>query len=122
MFLSQPCNVIMQKKLLIDTCIDKVLLWWYVSSLFLNFVADAKQVTVVVTDGFSGIGPEYIKKRAEEIKARGIEMFAIGITKRINDEELTALSSKPVKNHLVRLTDNKAVEGLVSHIVKEICK
>ena len=86
------------------------------------FVADAKQVTVVVTDGFSGIGPEYIKKRADEIKARGIEMFAIGITKRINDEELTALSSKPVKKHLFRLTDNKAVEGLVSHIVKEICK
>ena len=78
-------------------------------------------MTVVVTDGFSGIGPEYIKKRADEIKARGIEMFAIGITKRINDEELTALSSKPVKKHLFRLTDNKAVEGLVSHIVKEIC-
>ena len=87
-----------------------------------QFVADAKQVTVVVTDGFSGIGPEYIKKRADEIKARGIEMFAIGVTKRINDEELTALSSKPVKDHLFRLTDNKAVEGLVSRIVKEICK
>ena len=87
-----------------------------------QFVADAKQVTVVVTDGFSGIGPEYIKKRADEIKARGIEMFAIGIPKRINDEELTALSSKPVKDHLFRLTDNKAVEGLVSRIVKEICK
>lgn len=87
-----------------------------------QFVSDAKQVTVVVTDGFSGIGPEYIKKRADEIKARGIEMFAIGITKKINDEELTALSSKPVKKHLFRLTDNKAVEGLVSHIVKEICK
>ena len=79
-------------------------------------------MTVVVTDGFSGIGPEYIKKRADEIKARGIEMFAIGVTKRINDEELTALSSKPVKDHLFRLTDNKAVEGLVSRIVKEICK
>lgn len=87
-----------------------------------HFIADAKQVTVVVTDGFSGIGPEFVKKRADEIKARGIEMFAIGITKRMNDEELTALSSKPVKNHLLRLTDYKAVKGLVNHIVKEICK
>ena len=101
---------------------DNVLLWWYLSSQLLNFVSDAKQVTVVVTDGFSGIGPEYIKKRADDIKARRIEMFAIGITKRINDEELTAMSSEPVKNHLFRLTDNKSVEGLVSHIVKEICK
>jgi len=87
-----------------------------------EFVADAKQVTVVVTDGFSGIGPEFIKKRADEIKARGIEIFAIGITQRMNDEELTALSSKPVKNHFLRLTDNNAVKGIVDHIVKEICK
>ena len=87
-----------------------------------QFVADAKQVTVVVTDGFSGIGPEYIKKRADEIKARGIEMFAIGITKRMNDEELTALSSKPTKNHLFRLTGSKAVKGIVNDIVNEICK
>ena len=84
-------------------------------------VADAKQVTVIVTDGFSWIGPEFIKKRADEIKARGIEMFAIGITQRMNDEELTALSSKPVTNHLLRLTDNKVVKGLVDHIVKEVC-
>ena len=79
-------------------------------------------MTVVVTDGFSGIGAEFINNRAEKIKARGIEMFAIGITERMNNEELTALSSKPVKNHLLRLTDPKAVKGLVNHLVKEICK
>ena len=87
-----------------------------------EFVADAKQVTVVVTDGYSGIGTEFVKKKADKIKARGIEMFAIGITKRMNDEELTALSSKPVKHHLLRLTDSKDVKGIVDHIVKEICK
>lgn len=70
-----------------------------------------RKLTVVVTDGFSRIGPEYIKKRADEIKARGIEMFSLGITRRTNDEELTALSSKPVKNHFLRLTNNKAVKG-----------
>ena len=87
-----------------------------------QFVADAKQVTVVVTDGFSGTGPEFVKKRADGKKARGIEMFAIGITKRMNDKEVTALSSKPAKNHLLRLTDYKAVKGLVNHVAKEICK
>jgi len=76
-----------------------------------QFVADAKQAIVIVTDGFSGTGPEFIKKRADEIKARGIEMFPIGITQRMNDEELKALSSKPVKNHLLKLTDNKVVKG-----------
>jgi hypothetical protein len=87
-----------------------------------QFVADAKQVTVFVTDGYSGIGTEFVKKQADGIKAKGIEMFAIGITKRMNDEELTALSSKPVKNHLLRLTDSKDVKRIADHIVKEICK
>ena len=88
----------------------------------LLFVADAKQVTVVVTDGFSNMGCELVKRQADRIKARGVEMFAIGITKRMNDEELTVLSSEPVKTHLLRLTGYKAVKGIVNHIVAEICK
>ena len=88
----------------------------------LLFVADAKQVTVVVTDGFSNMGWELVKRQADRIKARGVEMFAIGITKRMNDEELTVLSSEPVKTHLLRLTGYKAVKGIVNHIVAEICK
>ena len=79
-------------------------------------------MTVVVTDGFSGMGFEFVKQQADMIKSRGVEMFAIGITKRMNDEELTALSSQPVKNHLLRLTGSKAVKGVVNHIVKQICK
>ena len=86
-----------------------------------QFVADSKQVTVVVTDGFSGMGYEFVKQQADRIKARGAEMFAIGITKRMNDQELTALSSEPVKSHLLRLTGSKAVKGIVNHIVNEIC-
>ena len=87
-----------------------------------QFASDSKQVAVVVTDGFSGMGYEFVKQQADRIKARGVEMFAIGITKRMNDEELTALSSKPVKNHLFRLTGSKAVKEIVNHIVNEICK
>ena len=79
-------------------------------------------MTVVVTDGFSGMGFEFVKQQADRIKARGIEIFSIGITKRMNDEELTALSSDPVKNHLLRLTDSRAVKGIVNHIVKVICQ
>ncbi|KAL9951364.1 hypothetical protein ACROYT_G044016 [Oculina patagonica] len=81
-----------------------------------------KKATVVVTDGYSGLGTEFVKMQADRMKTRGIEMFAIGITKRMNEEELTALSSKPVKSHLFRLTDLKAVKGIVDHIVKEVCK
>ena len=63
-----------------------------------------------------------MKKQADLMKKRGIEMFAIGVTKRMNEEELIVLSSEPVKNHLFKLTDVKAVKGIVDHIVKDVCK
>ena len=88
----------------------------------LNFFADVREVTVVITDGYSGIGAEVVKKQADLLKKRGIEMFAVGVTKRMNEEELTALSSEPVKNHLFELTDLKAVKGIVDHIVNDVCK
>lgn len=87
-----------------------------------KFLTGVKKVTVVATDGFSGIGTEFVKMQTDRMKTRGIEMFAIGLTKRMNDEELTALSSKPLKNHLFKLTDMKAVKGIVDNIVKEVCK
>lgn len=87
-----------------------------------EFITGVKKATVVVTDGYSCIGTEFVKLQTDRMKTRGIEMFAVGITKRMNDEELTVLSSKPVKNHLFRLTDLKAVKVIVDHIVKEVCK
>ena len=87
-----------------------------------EFLTGLRKAAVVVTDGYSGIGTEFVKMQTDRMKTRGIEMFAIGITKRMNDEELTALSSTPVKNHLFTLNNLKSVKGIVDNIVKEICK
>ena len=62
-----------------------------------------------------------VKLRADELKNRGIEVFAIGITKRMGDE-LINLSSKPVQKHFLRLTDKDSIERITDNIVQEICK
>ena len=85
-------------------------------------LAGVTKVAVFITDGFSFIGPEVVKLRADEMKRRGIEVIAVGVTKRMGDEELTDLSSKPVKNHFFRLTNTKAVKGIIDRIVNEICQ
>ena len=54
-------------------------------------------MTVVVADGYSTTGVEFVKDKANLMKNAGIEIFAIGITKRMKDEELVILSSEPVK-------------------------
>lgn len=66
----------------------------------LSFV-DVRKVAVFITDGFSFLGPENVKRRADHLKKKGIEVFAIVITKRIGNEELKNLSSKPVENHFL---------------------
>ena len=83
---------------------------------------DVRKAIVVVTDGYSSIGTEIVKKRADLMKKRGIEMFAIGITNRINKEEMEVLSSEPVKQHLFRLTDSKAAKEIADSIVNQVCK
>ena len=56
------------------------------------------------------------------IRDQGIEVFVIGITRRINREELLALSSTPVKYHLLRLNDSQDVNKVVESITNQLCK
>ena len=79
-------------------------------------------MNIIVTDGYSGIGTEVVNEKANLLKNRGIEMFAIGVTNRMKEEELKILSSEPVKHHLFRLTNSKAVKEIVDSIVKQVCK
>ena len=78
-------------------------------------------MAVVVTDGYSTTGTEFVKEKANVMKNLGIETFAIGITHRINKEELTVLSSNPMKHHFFWLTDAKVINDLVDSIVKQVC-
>ena len=90
--------------------------------MFTGFVTDVRKVTIVVTDGYSRIGTEIVKKRADVMKSRGIEMFAVGISKRMKEEELKVLSSEPVKHHLFKLKDLKDLKDIVDSIVHQVCK
>ena len=76
-------------------------------------------MNVIVTDGYSGIGTEIVKTKVDLMKNRRIEMFAVGITKRIKDDELQVLSSHPV---LFRLNDSKDIKEIVDSIIKQVCK
>lgn len=82
---------------------------------------DVKKVTVVVTDGWSGIGTDMVKEKVGQMKRRGIEMFAVGITNSMKDEELQVISSRPLKHHFFRLTDSMAENQIIDSIVTQVC-
>ena len=77
---------------------------------------------MVVTDGYSSTGIELVQDKAHLMKENGIEIFTIGITNRINEEELIILCSTPIENHLFKLNCSKAVRKIVKSIVKQVCK
>ena len=85
------------------------------------YISDVKKVTVVVSDGWSGIGTEMVKEKVGQMKRRGIEMFAVGITNSMKDEELQVISSRPLKQHFFRLTDSMAENQIIDSIVKQVC-
>ena len=85
------------------------------------YISDIKKVTVVVTDGWSGIGTDMVKEKVGQMKRRGIEMFAVGITNSMKDEELQVISSRPLNYHFFRLTDSMAENQIIDSIVKQVC-
>ena len=81
-----------------------------------------RKVVVIVTDGFSTTGVEFLKDKVRMMRDQGIEVFVIGITRRINKEELLALSSTPVKNHLFRINDSQDVNKIVESVTNQLCR
>ena len=63
-----------------------------------------------------------MKDKVRMMRDQGIEVFVIGITRRINREELLALSSTPVKNHLLRINDSQDVNKIVESITNQLGK
>ena len=63
-----------------------------------------------------------MKDKVRMMRGQGIEVFVIGITRRVNKEELLALSSTPVKNLLFRINDSQDVNKIVESITNQLCK
>lgn len=80
------------------------------------FLSEVREVVIFVTNGFSFIGSDAVKIRADEIKRRGIEVMAVGVTNRTGDEELEHLLSKPIKDHFFKL--NKVDDSILSRICR----
>lgn len=80
------------------------------------FLSEVREVVIFIMNGFSFIGSDAVKIRADEIKRRGIEVMAVGATNRTGDEELEHLLSKPIKDHFFKLN------GVDDSILSRICR
>ena len=78
------------------------------------------RVAIVLTDGESTDPPQTIEE-AMKVHDSEITVFAIGVGKELNMEELTAIASEPTCMHLILLDDFEEVESLSYTIQDRTC-
>ncbi|XP_046580919.1 collagen alpha-1(XII) chain-like [Haliotis rubra] len=81
--------------------------------------ANAKRVTVLLTDGASGDRPATVAA-AQKAKDKGVIMFTVGVGS-VNEEELNNVASQPSCTHFYKLNSFGEIDHLVYDIKKRSC-
>jgi len=79
------------------------------------------RVAVVITDGRSNVNQSLTIPSAMALREEGIIVYAVGVGRRINMEELNAIASSPENVRLLSGFDVTEFDGLRSRITAEAC-
>ncbi len=60
-------------------------------------------------------------KEAELLKNKGVRMFVVGVTNKINETELRAIASDPYKDHYFNSTSIANLEYIRNNLLKHVC-
>jgi len=75
------------------------------------------QIAIVITDGDS---QDEVESHAQELKIRGIEIYAIGI-KDANEILLKQIANEPYDQHVYSVSDFAALQGISQSVIRELC-
>ncbi|KAK0067184.1 collagen alpha-1(XIV) chain, partial [Biomphalaria pfeifferi] len=82
--------------------------------------SDVDNVAVVVTDGVSNINSRRTVPEAEQARAEGIHIYAIGIGL-TDTKELDGIASKPVDENRFAVQDFKELRDLRHKVISALC-
>uniref|UniRef100_A0A3P8U058 Collagen type VI alpha 6 chain n=1 Tax=Amphiprion percula TaxID=161767 RepID=A0A3P8U058_AMPPE len=80
-------------------------------------VQKVPQIAVVITDGKS---QDTVEFHAEELRKRGIVLYAIGI-KEADEDQLKEIANEPHSQHVYSVSDFAALQGISQSIVQTLC-
>ncbi|XP_078691955.1 uncharacterized protein LOC144922184 [Branchiostoma floridae x Branchiostoma belcheri] len=78
--------------------------------------ADAPDVVIVLTDGFSG---DSVTGPASVLHSMGVQTFAIGVGSCVSDSQLHDIAN--CDDHVYKLADFNGLEGITTNIHNQIC-
>lgn len=75
------------------------------------------QIAVVITDGKS---QDNVESHAQNLKRRGIVLYAIGI-KDADEDQLKEIANEPHSQHVYSVSDFAALQGISQSMVQTLC-
>ena len=84
---------------------------------------EAKNIAIILTDGASTFDRQRTVPDAEQARRNGIEIFSVGITTQVNEDELKRMSSPPqqIEKNYFLSTDFVELNKIREQIIKETC-
>ncbi|XP_077371418.1 collagen alpha-1(XII) chain-like [Festucalex cinctus] len=79
---------------------------------------DVPNVIILVTDGMSN---DNVTQPALDVKAAGIEVFAIGVAN-ADEDELRTIASPPFDTHVFNVTDFDGISDILGNLTSNICE
>ena len=84
--------------------------------------SDVANLAIVITDGESNLDAHKTVPYANEAKDKNIKVFAVGITKAVNETELKGISSNGIRGETYWLSDDfNMTDEIVKGIVRKTC-
>jgi collagen type VI alpha len=76
---------------------------------------------VVVTDGQSDVQQQNTVPEANNARAQGIEVYAVGIGPAANTAEISGIASSPTASHVVYVQTVAGVDSGLTQLLSNLC-
>jgi len=81
-----------------------------------------RRLCILLTDGEANREANLTIPEANLTKAAGIEIYAIGITNRINEQQLRTIASDPDSKYYYFAADYSALDSIVNQVSYALCR
>ena len=82
---------------------------------------DVRNVAIVITDGESTVDQNMTMREADLAKDEGVAIFVVGVTDRINEDELRGIASDPDSTHYFNSTSIRQLDNIVQELTAYVC-
>ena len=93
----------------------------YFINLTLLTVSDIPNVVVIITDGQSNVNHELTLPEARALKSAGVTIITVAVGFTSETAELVGLTSPPVSENLIYVTDYESLDKLKDQLIDPLC-